>query len=142
MFETGWQDRIALYLTGSRIMNCQLRVGCSGNSRYRRRDADVLTRICMDSYRCILFGRQSVRRGGTARQSPFAHMCKGRFLRYRKFRFPITQKHSVRMRPVRRGICTCVPARSRKESQSDSLFHYKRSGLWKCVARNNPSGIF
>lgn len=53
---------IALYLTGSRIMSCQLRVGCSGNSRYRRRDADYVIRkiridvFCVDQYRCIFFG--------------------------------------------------------------------------------------
>ena len=47
---------IELYLTGSRIMGCQLRVGCSGNSRYRRRDADYVIRkiridvFCLDQY--------------------------------------------------------------------------------------------
>ena len=39
------------------------------------------------------------------------------------FDFLSHKKGSARMRPVRSGICTCVPARARKESRSDSLFN-------------------
>ena len=49
-------------------------------------------------------------------------------------------KDPDRMRPVRSGICTCMPARARKESRSDSFTNYIRSHqkavlvVWEAVA--------
>ena len=67
----------------NRIAEVEGWVGDHGTSRYRRRDTELFIDFAVGKYPLLAERRRaSVRKGGTARHSPFAGYAKGVFIAY------------------------------------------------------------